>query len=858
MKKNFLEKMMEFSVKTLMALLFIFVCEAQAASNQSLVYQGRVVRPDGKTPNSGSIGFSLSLYSPLPARCLLYSENQTVDMTGSQGMFSLQLGAGTRTDTLSHSFNQVFINGGALSGLTCANGDTSYSPSSTDDRDLVVVFNDAGTSVQLSAMSIKSVPFALQAHEIDGWGVNNLVKVSSIGSPTTFTTAEMAVAKTITGLACASNEIIKWNGTAWACAADAIGAAPGDASYAAKGIVQFDTDAATSGISVTTGVAKLSNTGVTAATYGSATAVPSIAIDAQGRITSAASTAIAIPASQLTQSGATTGQVLKWNGTAWAPDADLGTTTDASYVAKGIVQIDTDAATSGLSIATGILKLATSGVTAGTYKSVTVDAFGRVTGGTNPTTLADYGITDAVKNNGGAVSLQENTAASRPAAGTAGALYFATDTKRLSRDNGTGWDALSIDASDLTTGVLSIAQGGTGASTLAGNRLIGMNGTGTAQQAVTCAQNQVLSFDGTGAYGCYNVGSIFAGFVNSGNSFAVDATLGTNDAFALNFETNNVAHMALTAAGNFGIGTSTPNEKFEVLGSARLGQAPATLTTLSVAATATDTTLTVVATTDYPSSGTLLVDNEAILYTGKTGTTFTGLIRGVFGTAAAAHASSAVVNNYLTLVGGSPTLPKMIVTGDGRVGIGTVSPNSSQLHVVGNTRMQGETIVENLDGASRMVFSNYNVELYGAPQLMFGAARNFSHPSAGDPLGEVVFMNTMTWNQGARITSIATENHSATVSGAELSLATTPNGTASPVQRMVIAQDGNVGIGTAAPSQKLEVDGGVRLNTTTAKPICDASTRGTFWVTQAGAGVKDSVEVCAKDAADAMAWRTLY
>ena len=33
--------------------------------------------------------------------------------------------------------------------------------------------------------------------------------------------------------------------------------------------------------------------------------------------------------------------------------------------------------------------------TAGTYKSVTTDAYGRVTAGTNPTTLAGYGITDA-------------------------------------------------------------------------------------------------------------------------------------------------------------------------------------------------------------------------------------------------------------------------------------------------------------------------------------------------------------------------------------------------------------------------------------------------------------------------------
>ncbi len=41
------------------------------------------------------------------------------------------------------------------------------------------------------------------------------------------------------------------------------------------------------------------------------------------------------------------------------------------------------------------LSLATSGVTAGTYKSVDVDKYGRVTSGTNPTTLEGYGITDA-------------------------------------------------------------------------------------------------------------------------------------------------------------------------------------------------------------------------------------------------------------------------------------------------------------------------------------------------------------------------------------------------------------------------------------------------------------------------------
>ncbi|MFM5317357.1 tail fiber domain-containing protein [Aeromonas veronii] len=45
-----------------------------------------------------------------------------------------------------------------------------------------------------------------------------------------------------------------------------------------------------------------------------------------------------------------------------------------------------------------------SGVAAGTYRSVTVNAQGHVTGGTNPTTLAGYGITDALGANSNAVS----------------------------------------------------------------------------------------------------------------------------------------------------------------------------------------------------------------------------------------------------------------------------------------------------------------------------------------------------------------------------------------------------------------------------------------------------------------------
>lgn len=55
----------------------------------------------------------------------------------------------------------------------------------------------------------------------------------------------------------------------------------------------------------------------------------------------------------------------------------------------------TSASFDGSANVTGTATLSNSGVTAGTYKSVTVDVKGRVTAGTNPTTLSGYGITDA-------------------------------------------------------------------------------------------------------------------------------------------------------------------------------------------------------------------------------------------------------------------------------------------------------------------------------------------------------------------------------------------------------------------------------------------------------------------------------
>ena len=80
------------------------------------------------------------------------------------------------------------------------------------------------------------------------------------------------------------------------------------------------------------------------------------------------------------------------------------------------------------------------------------------------------------------------------------------------------------------------------------------------------------------------------------------------------------------------------------------------------------------------------------------------------------------------------------------------------------------------------------------------------------------------------------------------------------VERLRISAGGNVGIGSTNPGAKLDIfGGGLKLDPGSAtKPSCDATSRGLAWFTKGGTGAKDSFELCAKDAADSYAWRTLY
>jgi hypothetical protein len=104
--------------------------------------------------------------------------------------------------------------------------------------------------------------------------------------------------------------------------------------------------------------------------------------------------------------------------------------------------------------------LSNSGVTAGTYRSVTVDAKGRVTAGTNPTTLAGYGITDAVTSGGSGASGTWGISITGSAAqlgGVAAGNYFRVDGSYPNADMNVpveGYWHVASSASNLPDGAL--------------------------------------------------------------------------------------------------------------------------------------------------------------------------------------------------------------------------------------------------------------------------------------------------------------------------------------------------------------------------------------------------------------------
>lgn len=151
------------------------------------------------------------------------------------------------------------------------------------------------------------------------------------------------------------------------------------------------------------------------------------------------------------------------------------------------------------------IDLATTGVTASTYKSVTTDIYGRITSGTNPTTISGFGITDAYTKTevdtslSGKLSTSGGTMSGAIAMGTSKITGLGDPTNAQDAATKTYVDGIlgsatsaATSASAAATSASNAATSATNASTSAGNA--STSATAAAASA-TSASNTYDAFD---------------------------------------------------------------------------------------------------------------------------------------------------------------------------------------------------------------------------------------------------------------------------------------------------------------------------------------------------------------------------
>ncbi len=493
------------------------------------------------------------------------------------------------------------------------------------------------------------------------------------------------------------------------------------------------------------------------------------------RMTTVQRDAIAAPVAGMQVYNTTTNQLNFHNGSSWQA---LGT------AGAGISSLTAGTGLTGGTITTSGTIAVDVGTTAS--KIVQLDGSAKLPAvdGSALTNLNPANLSAAVPVAKGGTGLTAlgaaNTVLGVNNAGTAAEYKAISGTSPVTATHGAGTITLALST-------VPVASGGTGATSFTGNRLIASNALGTALQGVSCSTNEVLTFDVSGDYVCSTVASLMTtGFVNGGNTFGANASLGTNDANHLFLETNNTTRVTIRSNGDVGIGTTAPDSKLDIVGAA----GPGTIRLKNVATDAADKAASIAAGhyTNAEEPVTMLFSNVS------------STSNSVWMGGGNSSQNAATVLQFFTAANNTTTTgtERMRIASDGKVGIGTTSP-TNLLHIYKTGTGSSGVSLSSDAGSSLALFANQSAG---------------GHNALTQANDAVVTYNAGVVDSGGLVVG----PWSASAKGLRMN------------------SSGNVGIHRASPSYPLDVNGDARMNAVFTNPGAPGASIVPHYILQNGSG----------------------
>ena len=184
-----------------------------AFAGQSLTIQGRLTNSFGQPIIGTAVQFRVQILTPNSNRCILYDETQTLDLSQTSGLFSINLNdnTGTRTPTSPTTFTleQAVSNRLSLpvSSSYCATGSGTvvYSPTFDANRKVVIQFKDPSSMSSFETipeMDLNPMAYAMDASRIGGYTASSLLRVvdgTTPGNPAAFSSAQFTELQNLIG-----------------------------------------------------------------------------------------------------------------------------------------------------------------------------------------------------------------------------------------------------------------------------------------------------------------------------------------------------------------------------------------------------------------------------------------------------------------------------------------------------------------------------------------------------------------------------------------------------------------------------------------------------------------------------------